>query len=94
MHFKKKNGGEIMKDNDIKWYSGKYDKALAWLLENTSTITSSGSTTNLLSSGGQDLELFKKTKDRGFIKFLQIAMFVVSLTLIICGFIAMMINKK
>ena len=57
-------------------------------------LSSSGSTTNLLSSGGQDLELFKKTKDRGFIKFLQIAMFVVSLTLIICGFIAMMINKK
>lgn len=57
-------------------------------------LSSSGSTTNLLSSGGQDLELFKKTKDRGFIKFLQIAMFVVSLTLIVCGFIAMMINKK
>ena len=57
-------------------------------------LSSSGSTTNLLSSGGQDLELFKKTKDRGFIKFLQIAMFVVSLTLIACGFIAMMINKK
>ncbi len=57
-------------------------------------LSSSGSTTNLLSTGGQDLELFKKTKDRGFIKFLQIAMFVVSLTLIVCGFIAMMINKK
>lgn len=57
-------------------------------------LSSSGSTTNLLSTGGQDLELFKKTKDRGFIKILQIAMFVVSLTLIICGFIAMMINKK
>lgn len=57
-------------------------------------LSSSGSTTNLLSTGGQDLELFKKTKDRGFIKILQIAMFVVSLALIICGFIAMMINKK
>lgn len=57
-------------------------------------LSSSGSTTNLLSTGGQDLELFKKTKDRGFIKILQIVMFVVSLTLIICGFIAMMINKK
>lgn len=57
-------------------------------------LSSSGSTTNLLSTGGQDLELFKKTKDRGFIKILQIVMFVVSLALIICGFIAMMINKK
>lgn len=57
-------------------------------------LSSSGSTTNLLSTGGQDLELFKKTKDRGFIKILQIAMFVVSLALIICGFIAMTINKK
>lgn len=57
-------------------------------------LSSSGSTTNLLSIGGQDLELFKKTKDRGFIKILQIVMFVVSLALIICGFIAMMINKK
>lgn len=57
-------------------------------------LSSSGSTTNLLSIGGQDLELFKKTKDRGFVKFLQIAMFVVSLTLIVCGFIAMMINKR
>jgi len=57
-------------------------------------LSSSGSTTNLLSTGGQDLELFKKTKDRGFIKILQITMFVVSLALIICGFIAMMINKK
>ena len=57
-------------------------------------LSSSGSTTNLLSTGGQDLELFKKTKDRGFIKILQIVMFVVSLTLIICGIIAMMINTK
>ena len=57
-------------------------------------LSSSGSTTNLLSTGGQDLELFKKTKDRGFIKILQIVMFVISLALIICGFIAMMINKK
>ena len=57
-------------------------------------LSSSGSTTNLLSIGGQDLELFKKTKDRGFTKFLQIAMFVVSLILIICGIIAMMTNKK
>ena len=57
-------------------------------------LSSSGSTTNLLSTGGQDLELFKKTKDRDFIKILQIVMFVVSLTLIICGIIAMMINTK
>ena len=37
-------------------------------------LSSSGSTTNLLSTGGQDLELFKKTKDRGVIKILQITM--------------------
>lgn len=39
-------------------------------------LSSSGSTSGLSAMAGQDLELFKKTKDRGFIKILQMVMFV------------------
>ena len=35
-------------------------------------LSSSGSTGGFTVNNGQDLELFKKTKDRGFIKLLQI----------------------
>ena len=38
-------------------------------------LSSSGSTSGLSSMAGQDLELFKKTKDRGFIKVMQMVMF-------------------
>jgi preprotein translocase subunit SecG len=39
-------------------------------------LSGSGSTTGLTALAGQDLELFKKTKDRGFVKILQMTMFV------------------
>lgn len=40
-------------------------------------LSSSGSTSGLSAMAGQDLELFKKTKDRGFIKVMQMVMFVI-----------------
>jgi preprotein translocase subunit SecG len=51
-------------------------------------LSSSGSTTGLTVSSGQDLELFKKTKDRGLVKILQILMYIalfVVLILVILG---------
>jgi preprotein translocase subunit SecG len=39
-------------------------------------LSGSGSTTGLTALAGQDLELFKKTKDRGFVKILQMVMFI------------------
>lgn len=39
-------------------------------------LSSSGTTSGLTSNNGSDLELFKKTKDRGLVKLLQIIMFL------------------
>lgn len=46
-------------------------------------LSGSGSTTGLTAIAGQDLELFKKTKDRGFVKVLQMTMFVLMLVMIV-----------
>lgn len=51
--------------------------AIALLLSN------SGSSGGLASLSSQDLEIFKKTKDRGLVKFLQIAMFSLIFVLIL-----------
>jgi len=48
-------------------------------------LSGSGTGAGLNASAGQDLELFKKTKDRGFVKILQIVMFILMLILIGCG---------
>lgn len=40
-------------------------------------------TGGLSSLNGQDLEIFKKTKDRGWIKGLQVFMFLVTITIIL-----------
>lgn len=50
-------------------------------------LSGSGSTTGLTAMAGQDLELFKKTKDRGFVKVLQMSMFVLMLVMIILAVI-------
>ncbi|GMO17574.1 MAG: preprotein translocase subunit SecG [Mycoplasmoidaceae bacterium] len=42
-------------------------------------LSSSGSTGGLTSMNGQDLELFKKTKDRGLVKILQLLMYIILL---------------
>lgn len=55
-------------------------------------LSTGGTSTNLLSSGDQDLELFKQTKDRGFIKILQILMFIDSLALIVCGILSLLLK--
>lgn len=40
-------------------------------------------TGGLSSLNGQDLEIFKKTKDRGWIKGLQVFMFLLTITIIL-----------
>lgn len=46
-------------------------------------LSNSGSSGGLASLSNQDLEIFKKTKDRGLIKVLQIAMFSLVFILIL-----------
>jgi preprotein translocase subunit SecG len=46
-------------------------------------LSGSGSTTGLAALSGQDLELFRKTKDRGFVKFLQLVMFFLMFTALV-----------
>lgn len=50
-------------------------------------LSGSGSTSGLSALAGQDLELFKKTKDRGVIKILQMIMFVLMILLIVIGIV-------
>ncbi|WP_391591664.1 Protein translocase SecG subunit [[Mycoplasma] cavipharyngis] len=50
-------------------------------------LSNSGSTEGLASLSGQDLEIFKKTKDRGSIKILQIIMFSLVFLLVIVGIV-------
>ena len=52
-------------------------------------LSSSGSTSGLSAMAGQDLELFKKTKDRGFVKGMQMLMFL----LIFIGIIVLIVAK-
>ncbi|MDE7433792.1 MAG: preprotein translocase subunit SecG [Mycoplasmoidaceae bacterium] len=46
-------------------------------------LSGSGSTNGLTNVIGQDLELFKKTKDRGFIKILQMTMFIIMVVMLV-----------
>ena len=55
-------------------------------------LSGSGSTSGLSAIAGQDLELFKKTKDRGTIKILQMIMFILMIGLLICGIVLMVLN--
>lgn len=50
-------------------------------------LSNSGSTSGLASLSGQDLEIFKKTKDRGIIKVLQILMFVIMILFLVLGLV-------
>ncbi len=48
-------------------------------------LSPTGSTSGLSAMAGQDLELFKKTKDRGFFKILQMIMFfIIFVMAVIC----------
>ncbi|MDE6476764.1 MAG: preprotein translocase subunit SecG [Mycoplasmoidaceae bacterium] len=46
-------------------------------------LSGSGTTNGLTNIIGQDLELFKKTKDRGFIKILQMTMFFLMIVMLV-----------
>ncbi len=46
-------------------------------------LSGSGTTNGLTNIIGQDLELFKKTKDRGFIKILQMIMFFLMIVMLV-----------
>lgn len=46
-------------------------------------LSGSGTTNGLTNIIGQDLELFKKTKDRGFIKILQMTMFFIMIVMLV-----------
>ncbi len=46
-------------------------------------LSKAGSSTGLSNLAGQDLEIFKKTKDRGFIKVLQMAMVLLIIILLV-----------
>ena len=48
-------------------------------------LSGSGTGAGLNAQAGQDLELFKKTKDRGIVKILQIVMFLITLILLALG---------
>ncbi len=50
-------------------------------------LSRSGSSGGLASIGGQDLEIFKKTKDRGWIKGLQIFLFMMTVVLVIIAIV-------
>ncbi|MDR1850889.1 MAG: preprotein translocase subunit SecG [Mycoplasmataceae bacterium] len=56
-------------------------------------LSSSGSTQGLASMNGQDLELFKKTKDRGLIKWLQTIMYIDLLIVLILIVVEFAIKK-
>lgn len=56
-------------------------------------LSGSGTGAGLNAQAGQDLELFKKTKDRGFVKVLQIIMFLLMLVLIALGVALLCIPK-
>ncbi|MDR0545641.1 MAG: preprotein translocase subunit SecG [Mycoplasmataceae bacterium] len=51
-------------------------------------LSSNGSTTGLSQIIGQDLELFKKTKDRGIVKVLQIVVLTLAVILVILAILA------
>ena len=50
-------------------------------------LSKSGSSSGLATLAGQDLEIFKKTKDRGWTKWLQITMFIMTVVLIVIAIV-------
>jgi preprotein translocase subunit SecG len=56
-------------------------------------LSSNGSTGGLTSMNGQDLELFKKTKDKGLVKILQILLYIIIFTVLILVIVNFAINK-
>lgn len=56
-------------------------------------LSRSGSSGGLATLAGQDLEIFKKTKDRGIVKILQIFLFFMAISLIIIAIVVHYVVK-
>lgn len=56
-------------------------------------LSKSGSSGGLASLAGQDLEIFKKTKDRGWTKWFQVVMFIFTIILIIIAIVIYFVGK-
>lgn len=57
-------------------------------------LSGSGSTGGLTSVAGNELEIFKKTKDRGLIKILQLVLFILVFVLIGIGIVIRLVVYK
>ncbi|GCE63318.1 preprotein translocase subunit SecG [Candidatus Mycoplasma haematohominis] len=56
-------------------------------------LSNSGSTGGLAALSGHDLEIFKKTKDYGFVKIMRILMFMIIILIIIFTILHSKSNK-
>lgn len=56
-------------------------------------LSSNGNSSGINPIAGNDIELFKKTKDRGIVKILQFVLFVFVLVLITIGLIIRFVVK-
>lgn len=56
-------------------------------------LSRTGTSSGLTNISGQDLEIFRKTKDRGIIKFFQVLMFILSIVLLIAVLIIHFVVK-
>lgn len=72
---------------DIVFYSLAAVSLLIALL-----LSSSGSTNGIVSTSGSDIEIFKKVKDRGIVKILQMILFILVFVLITIGIILRVLN--
>lgn len=50
-------------------------------------LSKSGSSSGLATLAGQDLEIFKKTKDRGWTKWFQVFMFIMTIVLVVIAIV-------
>lgn len=57
-------------------------------------LSGNGSTGGLSSVAGNELEIFKKTKDRGLIKILQLVLFILVFVLIGIGIVIRLVVYK
>ncbi|MCF0218064.1 MAG: preprotein translocase subunit SecG [Malacoplasma sp.] len=54
-------------------------------------LSKHGNTSGITPMSGNDIELFKKTKDRGIVKIIQFILFVLVIVLIALGIVAKII---
>lgn len=56
-------------------------------------LSKSGSSSGITTMSGQDMEIFKKTKDRGWTKIFQITMIILAFCLIVIALILKIVLK-